>query len=91
MFVFYYCHKRGKEVRLEKEMAASAASLDVDGALDEEDTFTAEDDEDDDVSDEVDADDEKWQARLEQSEPAQVPLPTPKAVGNSKSDEVEKL
>jgi hypothetical protein len=91
MFVFYYCHKRGKEVRLEKEMAASTASVEADGVADEEDSFTAEDDDDDDVSDEVDADDEKWQARLEQSEPAQVPLPTPKAIDDSKSGEVEKL
>ena len=43
MFVFWYCHKRGKEVRLAKEGEGDAAT-----DLEAEDTVDEEDDDNDD-------------------------------------------
>lgn len=64
MFVFWYCHKRGRETRLARE--AEVASMDGD-----------DDDEENDVSD-TDEDDvktKKMDELLSQSNPSEVPLP----------------
>ena len=73
MFVFWYCHKRGKEVRLAAE-AEKAGS--TDGHDDDDDDSPEDDDE---VDDNIAADIE---ARLNQPQPSEVPLP--------KDDEEEK-
>lgn len=67
MFVFWYCHKRGRETRLAR------ADAEKDGAADEED------DNDDEIevenSDEDDVAAEDLEKTLQQPDPAQVPLP----------------
>lgn len=60
MFVFWYCHKRGKEVRLAKEAEAASTAGETG---DEEAEDTVEDDEDDE-DERPAADDEKYQAML---------------------------
>ncbi|KAI5360797.1 hypothetical protein Slin15195_G087130 [Septoria linicola] len=75
MFVFWYCHKRGKEVRLANESASSSQIIE-------------EDDGDVEVSG-SDNEDDAAQAELEktlnQPDPAQVPLPrTDSEVGEKK-------
>ncbi|KAF7191913.1 hypothetical protein HII31_06723 [Pseudocercospora fuligena] len=64
MFVFWYCHKRGKETRLAKEKEAEIASMD-------------DDDDENDVSDsdESDPDTKKMDEILNQPNPSEVPLP----------------
>ncbi|KXT00027.1 hypothetical protein AC578_4846 [Pseudocercospora eumusae] len=64
MFVFWYCHKRGKETRLAKEKEAEIASMD-------------DDDDENDVSDsdESDPDTKKMHDILKQPNPSEVPLP----------------
>jgi hypothetical protein len=69
LFVFWYCHKRGKETRLEKERiaseAASATASDVSDAsdLDESEILKADDD------------DANFEAALNHGDPKAVPLP----------------
>lgn len=75
MFVFWYCHKRGKEVRLANESASSSQIIE-------------EDDGDVEVSG-SDNEDDATQAELEktlnQPDSAQVPLPrTDSEVGEKK-------
>jgi hypothetical protein len=77
LFVFWYCHKRGKEVRLEKEKMASSADVeepesDVSFETTEGDSLIIED-----VSD-GNANAARLQAALNQPAPPQVPLPAPK-------------
>ena len=67
MFVFYYCHKRGREVRLAREQAEAEGAEEED---DEEDGSS-----DDEEEDESEALQRQLEARLNQPEPAQVPLP----------------
>jgi len=45
MFVFWYCHKRGKQVRLEREGAAAGASGDATAEEDDEDLEVTDSDE----------------------------------------------
>lgn len=70
MFVFWYCHKRGKEVRLANESSAASSQI-----IEEEE----EEDGDIEVSASDNEDDATTQAELgktlHQPEPAQVPLP----------------
>lgn len=84
MFVFWYCHKRGKEVRLAKEAAEAGAENEDGTAEDGDDSYEDEDeDEDEAPTDEKAA--EKATAMeedisekanvLSQPEPAQTPLP----------------
>lgn len=90
MFVFYYCHKRGREVRLAREAANSASG---DGTVEE-----VEDDDEIEVTDEEEPEEEEGAegeedaeaepdektaaepeaektAALNQSDPTEVPLP----------------
>jgi hypothetical protein len=68
LFVLWYCHKRGKETRLEKEKAAGAES---DVSSDMDDSMVVED-----VS-EPNPEVERLEAALNQQAPSQVPLPAP--------------
>jgi hypothetical protein len=86
MFVFWYCHKRGKQVRLDRELEAGEASKadEAEGGSD----FDATDSEDGDADDADDAAEKIAEAVkndstessgakddvLNQPEPAQVPL-----------------
>lgn len=45
MFVFWYCHKRGKQVRLEREGAAASASGDATAAEEDDDLEVTDSDE----------------------------------------------
>lgn len=70
MFVFWYCHKRGREARLAK----MSESETTDG--------TADDGEDDDIevesTDEEDVSSKTAEELLNQPDPVSVPLPEPK-------------
>ena len=85
MFVFWYCHKRGKEVRLAAE--AAEAGEDREGFVEEVEVTDEDDADDEGIEAEKEADpendaeiakdiDEKEQA-LSQPNPAEVPLPNP--------------
>jgi hypothetical protein len=68
LFVFWYCHKRGKETRLEKERLAAEdaeADSDVDATSSELEDSAVLDDQ------------AKFQEILNQPAPATVPLPAP--------------
>ena len=69
MFVFWYCHKRGKETRLEKEAEESekAAREEENDSMDAEASSEEEEDEPNDKAD-----------VLNQPHPAEVPLPEEK-------------
>lgn len=82
MFVFWYCHKRGKQVRLDRETeaskAAEAGEKEESGGSD----FDASDSEEGEVDDAaakiaaaVKNDRSEKSDILNQPEPAQVPLP----------------
>ncbi|EME88584.1 uncharacterized protein MYCFIDRAFT_85031 [Pseudocercospora fijiensis CIRAD86] len=67
MFVFWYCHKRGRETRLAKEREADIASMD--GQADDDDENDVSD------SDQSDPDTMKMDDILNQPNPSEVPLP----------------
>lgn len=70
MFVFWYCHKRGREVRLARE-----ADAEKEGEVYEEGRSAEVSDEE---SDQFSSDDKMQSEKddvLNQSEPSQVPLP----------------
>ena len=77
LFVFWYCHKRGREVRLESErLAASQASLDEESegsaeATDVEDSTVFE-------KDDAEAAGKEYPSVLNQPDPNEVPLPDEK-------------
>ena len=82
MFVFWYCHKRGKQVRLDRESEASKAAEagekeESDGA--DFDASDSEEGEVDDAAEKIAAavknDSTEKDDILNQPEPAQVPLP----------------
>ncbi|KAF2097129.1 hypothetical protein NA57DRAFT_57731 [Rhizodiscina lignyota] len=87
LFVFWYCHKRGRETRLESErLAASQASLDEEGdgelsaeATDVEDSTVLEkDDNDEEVDAKSTASVQGTPPVLAQPDPKEVPLPDDK-------------
>lgn len=69
MFVFWYCHKRGKEVRLSKESEAGIASMDKDENEDNIEVSSNSDEEDDNNTA------AELEKTLDQPDPAAVPLP----------------
>lgn len=72
MFVFWYCHKRGREVRLARE--AEAAGGEDDDALEVE----VSDDEDEELEGEVTELEKEIEEKadvLKQPDPTEVPLP----------------
>lgn len=71
MFVFWYCHKRGREARLEKESAGEKLGGSADGADDEDIVEVDSTDEEDDYA-------KKTEVLLNEADPASVPLPEPK-------------
>lgn len=84
MFVFWYCHKRGRETRLAKaSTAVEGESKDVDGANDEDDDDDIEDEYSDEDAAEKDASADEIAGgvakdlleTLEQPNPADIPLP----------------
>ena len=64
MFVFWYCHKRGKEVRLASESASSSQIIEEEGDIE----ISASENEDDAAQAEL-------EKTLNQPDPASVPLP----------------
>ncbi|KAF4552238.1 Hypothetical protein D9617_10g072190 [Elsinoe fawcettii] len=84
LFVFWYCHKRGRETRLLRE--ADEASLndasDMESSLEESQILTPEsstaefEKRESSIPDVHDADGKDAEAILKRSEPAQVPMPT---------------
>ena len=97
MFVFWYCHKRGKEVRLAKEAGEGGTgeeedvlevSDDGDGDADEEDLDEDAKEEVNDVEEEVDADEKKADV-LNQPEPTEVPIREKEEKGGEKGAELE--
>lgn len=86
MFVFWYCHKRGKEVRLAREAEGKAVEAGEEGEEEVEVSDTADEDEVEEMVEELEkADsqglDEKADV-LNQPAPAEVPLPE----GETKGD-----
>lgn len=75
LFVFWYCHKRGKETRLEKERLAA------ENAGDDSDVDQTASELDESVVLEKDA---ELQKILNQAPPASVPLPAPSPVEEKK-------
>lgn len=73
MFVFWYCHKRGKEVRLASESASSSQILEQDGEGDIEVSESSDSEEDEKAA--AAAAEAKIEETLNQPDPAQVPLP----------------
>lgn len=71
MFVFWYCHKRGREARLAKESAGEKAGGEADGADDDDDIEV-------DSTDDEDVAAKKMEDLLNQPDPVSVPLPEPK-------------
>ncbi|CAK4034647.1 Hypothetical predicted protein [Lecanosticta acicola] len=82
MFVFWYCHKRGKEVRLAKAVEAEKAGG-TDGRVEEVDDDDEDDDEEIEATDDDDAEDgevdegiaAEIEKNLNQPQPSEVPLP----------------
>lgn len=88
MFVFWYCHKRGKEVRLAKEAAEADGEIE-DGTLEEEaeeedDSYDDEEEDQEKVADDTEAAERNAAMEkdvsekaniLSQPEPTEVPLP----------------
>lgn len=70
MFVFWYCHKRGREARLAKASESEKAA--GDGADDDDDIVEVE------SSDEEEAASKSTEELLNRPHPASVPLPEPK-------------
>lgn len=66
MFVFWYCHKRGRETRLAKEAEVSTTADDDDDDIEVSDSDENEDD---------NATARNLEATLNQPDPAQVALP----------------
>jgi hypothetical protein len=66
LFVFWYCHKRGRQVRLEKEAAAAQAIKAGESGESDADASDVEMDDEDRVA---------LEAALRHPHPAQVPLP----------------
>lgn len=82
MFVFWYCHKRGKQVRLDRETEASKAAEAGEQEEFDGSDFDASDSEEGEVDDAaakiaaaVKNDSSEKNDILNQPEPAQVPLP----------------
>ena len=73
MFVFWYCWKRGREVRLAKEAEAGG----VEGEEGEDALEVDVTDEEDEVLDELEKDIEKQGESLSQPTPAEVPVSDP--------------
>lgn len=71
MFVFWYCHKRGREVRLARE--AEEAGVDGEDVLEVE--VSSEDEELEEAVDELEKEVEKQADVLNQPDPTEVPLP----------------
>lgn len=71
MFVFWYCHKRGRESRLAKESEGEKSGSQADGADDDDVIEVESTDEEDDYA-------KKTEALLDQADPASVPLPEAK-------------
>jgi hypothetical protein len=69
LFVFWYCHKRGRETRLEKEasMATTSGITAVESDAEVSDSALSEDE----------SDRAMLEAALRRPEPAGVPLPPP--------------
>ncbi|PPJ57428.1 hypothetical protein CBER1_01352 [Cercospora berteroae] len=83
MFVFWYCHKRGKEVRLANESASSSQIFEQDGEGDIEVSESSDSEEDEKAA--AAAAEAKIEKTLNQHDPAQVPLPrTESDVGGEK-------
>lgn len=74
MFVFWYCHKRGREVRLAKEAESEEGVLEVD-VTDEDEVEEDEDGEFEKEDDEEDAAADEKADVLNQPDPTDVPLP----------------
>lgn len=74
MFVFWYCHKRGREVRLAREAEEGQEDGEDDDALEVE----VSDEEDEKVAQEVEELEKEIEEKanvLDQPDPTQVPLP----------------
>ena len=79
MFVLWYCHKRGKEVRLDKATDPEKA----DGEAQENGDSVETEDTDDDIEEDVDPKEveledtvmKEMEAKLGQPDPSQIPLP----------------
>lgn len=97
MFVFWYCHKRGKQVRLDRETKASKASEAGEKEEFDGSDFDASDSEEGEVDDAaakiaaaVKNDSSEKNDILNQPEPAQVPLPDTDKGENGAALEAEK-
>ena len=81
LFVFWYCHKRGKETRLEKERLAVEEGSDMETSasdIDDSSMVATDGDGDDDEA-------ERLQAILDRPSPAGVPLPSDHRIQNGQS------
>ncbi|KAF2210616.1 hypothetical protein CERZMDRAFT_106737 [Cercospora zeae-maydis SCOH1-5] len=87
MFVFWYCHKRGKEVRLANESASSSQILEDDANTDIEVSESSDGEEERKAAAAAEADTHsKIEKTLNQPDPAKVPLPrTESDVGAEKT------
>jgi hypothetical protein len=66
LFIFWYCHKRGKETRLEKERLAAEDGSDMESGSDMSESINMED---------SSPDARKLEEALNHPAPATVPLP----------------
>ncbi|KAM3421615.1 hypothetical protein BST61_g2002 [Cercospora zeina] len=87
MFVFWYCHKRGKEVRLANESASSSQILEDDANADIEVSESSDSEEEEKAAAAAEAATHaQIEKTLDQPDPAQVPLPrTESDVGGEQS------
>jgi hypothetical protein len=69
LFVFWYCHKRGKETRLEKDRLAAEGQSDLESSSELEDSVF------EDTPNQSTADARKLEGALHHPPPASVPLP----------------
>jgi hypothetical protein len=95
MFVFWYCHKRGKEVRLAQE--AESGTIEDGEVEDEDDGKSFEGSDDEEYEDDDETADEELSKQIDekakllsQPEPSEVPLPASdqktEAVESEKTD-----
>jgi hypothetical protein len=75
LFVFWYCHKRGREVRLENEKLAAGGTASDGASISSLEASTIGDEEPGTAAIRENADAERLQKVLDQPAPAKVPLP----------------
>jgi hypothetical protein len=89
MFVFWYCHKRGREVRLAREAEEGQGDDENEDALDVE----VSDEEDERVAQEVEELEKEIEEKanvLDQPDPTRVPLPDHDQGEKAAEEETEK-